>query len=269
MGRLSLSKAWEETAAILVREGGLLAAVALALVVLPQVVLAVVGIPIGAQATALAELIYIAAILLGFVAQIAINRLGVGPSITVSEAIVRGFMRVASVFAVLVVLAFAVSIIAIAAAIPLSAAGIMSLPRQGQALTPGLAVLFIILVVLVFAIFQLIFPVAAIETGNPIRLISRSWQLGRRQFPRLLVFVMVVFVGIAALAVASQYALGSVIVLLLGRPNPGTIAALVLGLIVGVIQAAFTVTTAVMLARIYVQLSARPDAQASVPSSGI
>ena len=46
-------------------------------------------------------------------------------------------------------------------------------------------------------------------------------------------------------------------------------SALVLGLAVGVIQAPFTVIAATMLARIYVQLAGRGDAQVSVPSSGI
>jgi hypothetical protein len=44
---------------------------------------------------------------------------------------------------------------------------------------------------------------------------------------------------------------------------------LVLGLIAGLIQGAFTLVTAVMLARIYVQLARRGEAQPSVPSSGI
>jgi hypothetical protein len=73
-------------------------------------------------------------------------------------------------------------------------------------------------------------------------------------------------VGLAV--IASQVGLGSVIVLLLGRPNPGSMSALMLGLVAGVLQAVFTVITAVMLARIYVQLAGR-EAQASVPSSGI
>lgn len=268
MGQLSLSRAWEETAAILVRDGGLLAAVALALIVLPQVVLSVVGMPMGAQANPLGEVIYIAAVLLGFVAQIAINRLAIGPSVTVRDAIAQGFLRLMSVFAVLVVLAIALVIVAIAIAMVLSAAHLMTLPPAGQAPTPSLIALLVILIALLFAIFQLIFPIAAVETGNPIRLITRSWQLGRHQYPRLLAFLLVVFVGIAIVALAGQFGVGSVVVLLLGRPNPGTFSALVLGLIAGAIQAAFTVVTAVMLARIYVQLAGR-DAQASVPSSGI
>jgi hypothetical protein len=46
-------------------------------------------------------------------------------------------------------------------------------------------------------------------------------------------------------------------------------SALVIGLVAGLIQAAFTVVTAVMLARMYLQLAGRTEAQASVPNSGI
>ena len=90
MARLSLSRAWEETAAILVREFSLLTAVALALIVLPQVVLAVVGLPFGSESVMLGEVVYIAVFLLGFVAQIAINRLAIGPSVSVRDAIAQG-----------------------------------------------------------------------------------------------------------------------------------------------------------------------------------
>src|SRR6185503_2463631 len=71
MRELSISRAWEEAKDIVAREGRLLAAVALALIVLPQVLMNVVGPPIDPQATQIARALYIAAILLGFIAQIA------------------------------------------------------------------------------------------------------------------------------------------------------------------------------------------------------
>lgn len=268
MSELSLSRAWEETATILVREGGLLTAVALALIVLPNVVLAVVGVPIGSQATTIAELVYVASVLLSFVAQIAINRLAIGPSVTVSEAIVQGFARLIPVFAVLIVLVLILFVIALVVASVLNAAGAMTLPTAGKPPTPGLVALLVILTALLFTIFQLIFPLAAVETGNPIRLFTRSWQLARHHYLRLLAFVAIVFIGFGLVVVAIQFGLGSMIVLFLGQPNPGSVAALILGLIGGIAQAAFTIVTAVMLARIYLQLAGR-EPQAGVPSSGI
>src|SRR5437763_1882704 len=160
MRHLSLSQAWEEAKAIITREGRLFGSVALALVVLPQVILAVVGLPVGPQATSISEIIYIAAVLFGFVAQIAINRLAIGPSVTVRDAIALGFVRLVSVFAVMVVLALAMVLITIVFALILSAAGAMTLPNSGQPPSPSLVALLVVLTALIFAILQLVFPIS-------------------------------------------------------------------------------------------------------------
>jgi hypothetical protein len=188
--------------------------------------------------------------------------------VVVKEAIGEGFVRVLPVMAVFVIVMFALVLVTIVLAVLLGAAGLATLKTGGQPPASIVAVL-VILTALIFAIFQLVFPVAAVETGNPIRLISRSWQLARGHYLRLLGFVMTVFVGLGIVIVAIQLGLGSMIVLLLGKPDPGSLSALVLGLIAGLIQGAFTLVTAVMLARIYVQLARRGEAQPSVPSSGI
>jgi hypothetical protein len=268
MRGLSISTAWEETKAILARDGKLFAAVALALIVLPQVVLAVVGTPIGPEANALSRIVYVAALLLGLVSQIAFNRLAIGPSVTVAEAISQGLLRLLPVFVTLIVVAFVVVLVTVLVAAAIGGAELAAIESSGQ--PPAfLVAILLVLLVLVFAILQLIFPLAAIETGNPLRLVARSWQLARKHYLRLLAFIIIVFVGLGAVVVATQLGAGSLIILLLGRPSPASMSALLLGLVSGVLQAAFTVVTAAMLARIYVQLAARGGTQPSVPSSGI
>jgi hypothetical protein len=266
MRQLSISAAWDETKAVLAHEGGLLATVALALIVLPQVVMAVAGVPVGPESTMLSRVLYIAVVLLGLVAQVALNRLAIPPPVLVRDAISTGLVRLLPVVLVLLALMIAVVLTTIALAIPLNAAGLTAMRTSGQPPLSVVAVL-LVLVALSFAIIQLIFPIAAVETGNPIRLVSRSWQLARGNYLRLLAFIVIVFVGLGLVLIASQVGLGSVIVLLLGQPHAGSMSALVLGLIAGLLQAAFTTVTAVMLARIYLQLSGG-QAQATVPSSG-
>lgn len=268
MHALSISAAWEQTKAILTRDGGLLAAVALALIVLPQVLLAVAGVPVGPESSNLSKLLYVAVVLLGFVAQIALNRMAIGSAVLVREAIADGFVRLLPVLLVFCILIVVLVVATMLLAVVLSVAGLANLQEGGRP-TAALVAALVIITALAFAIFQLVFPLAAAETGNPIRLISRSWQLARGQYLRLLGFVALIFFGLGVVVIASQLGLGSLIVLFLGKPNPGSMSALVLGLIAGLIQAAFTVVTAVMLARIYVQLAGREEAQASVPSSGI
>jgi len=269
MSSLSISAAWDETRSILLRDGQLFAAVALALIVLPEVVFAVVGSPAGPQATQISSLAYIAVVVLGFVGQLALNRLAIGPSVTVGGAIARGFARFPSVFLVLVLLSLAIMIVAVALLMALSAAHLAVLPVSGQPPPLSLVAMLILLVALAFAVFQLAFPIAAVETGNPLRLISRSWHLAKHHYGRLLAFVVIIFFCFAVVVITSQFGLGSVIAVLLGRPTPGSLSALVLGVVTGLIQAPFTVIAATMVARIYVQLSGGGEAQASVPSSGI
>lgn len=269
MPKLSISRAWEETQKVLAHDGRLLASVALALIVLPQVVTVVVGLPVGPQPSATASLLYIAVVLLGFVAHIAINRLAIGPSVTVRDAIALGLTRLVPVFVAFFLVMIGLLLITVLVVMVLVSVKLVTMPVAGQPPPASLVALLILFSTLGFAIFQLVFPIAAIETGNPIRLLSRSWELGRRHYLRLLAFIIIVFVGLAVVAVVSQFAVGSAILLLLGAPNPGTLSALLLGLIVGTVQAAFTLVAATMLARIYVQLAGVHAAQVGVPRSGI
>lgn len=206
------------------------------------------------QATPVSEIVYIAAVLLGFVAQIAINRLAIGPSVRVADAIAQGFARVAPVFLVLAVVMFVVALVAVAVAMLLSAAGVGILPAAGKTPPASLLSLLVLLTAAATAIFQLVFPLAAAETGNPIRLFTRSWQLSRGHYLRLFGFIITVFAALGIVTLLTQLGVGSVILLLIGRPTPGSLSALAIGLVAGVVQAAFAVIVAVMQARIYIQL---------------
>jgi hypothetical protein len=268
MRSLSISAAWDDTKTILARDGRLYLSVALALVVLPEVVMAVVGSPIARDASMLSRVVYAAVVLLGIVAQIAMCRLAIGPAVTVGDAITGGLLRLIPVFLVVIVAVIGMAIVAGVISILFGAVGIEMIKSPGVP-SPAIVVLLLVLGALVFTVLELVVPLAAAETGNPLRLVSRSWQLTRGNYLRLLGFVITVLIGFGLVVLAVQLGLGSTIVLLLGRPDPGSMSALVLGLIAGLLQAAFSVVTAVMLARIYLQLAGRDEAQASVPSSGI
>lgn len=268
MGRLSISAAWEESKAILARDGGLMATVALALIVLPQVILAVVGSPVGPEATAITRLVYFAVLCLGLVAQIALNRLAIGPSTTVKDSISLGLIRLLPVISIILLAIVIIALVAVVIATVAGAAGIAMTSAAGQP-SASLVLVLLAMMALAFAILQLILPIAAAETGNPISLVRRSWELARGNYGRLLAFACIVFLGTIVVFLAIQFGIGSVVLLLLGPPNAGSMSALVIGLVAGLTQAAFTVLTATMLARMYLQLAGRGEAQASVPSSGI
>jgi hypothetical protein len=269
MSSLSISAAWDETKAILARDGKLFATVALALIVFPQTVFAVIGAPVGPQASGLSVFTYFVVILLGCTAQIALNRLSVPPAVTVGSAIMTGLRRVGPVVIVGLLVAVGVIILAAALLIILGALHLITVPTPGQTPPPSLLLLLMVIVIPVFATFQLVFPVAAVETGNPLKMIRRAWALARHNHLRLTAFIAIIILGFALVVLATQVGLGSVIVFALGKPDPGSVSALAFGVLSGLIQAGFTVVTAIMIARIYTQLAGRHDAQVGVPSSGI
>lgn len=268
MPKLSLSQAWEETKSVLAHDGRLFVSVALALIVLPQTVIGLAAPRSGPESSVLAAALVGIAIIVGLAAQIALNRLAIGPSTTVGAAIGRGFSRTPALIGSLAILSVGMFIILIPVVLAFGALGFIPDSRSGQEASTGVLFAIVTLAALTYAIFQLMVPVAAAEHGGSVHLLSRSWQLSRGSYWRLLAFVILVFIGLLVVLLAGQYGLGSVIAMALGPADPLSLSALVISLAVSLIQAGFAVVFAVMLARLYLQL-AGSGAQAGVPKSGI
>jgi hypothetical protein len=267
MSKLSLSRAWDEARMVLARDGRLFASVALGIVVLPQTVIGLLAPESPQQQRGLALGLMLATMLIGFVAQVALNRLAIGPSTTVGAAIMRGVARMPVLIGAFFLLMIALFLVMIPLVILMGAGGMISTTGAGSA-SLGAVALILLVTALSYAVFQLAVPVAAAEDGGPLRLLMRSWHLSRGNYFRLLAFVAIMFVGLIIVLLAGQLALGSMVTVALGPPNQLSLSALMISLIAALIQAVFTVVFAVMLARIYVQLSGH-DAQTSVPKTGI
>jgi ABC-type Fe3+ transport system permease subunit len=110
-------------------------------------------------------------------------------------------------------------------------------------------------------------PAASAEPIGPIAIIRRSWTMTGGHWWRLFGFLILFLVGAGILLIAVSTVAGTIVSLFLGPLEPLSASALVTSLIEAVFQAAVSVIFAMMLARIYAQLSGR-DAQPSVPSSG-
>jgi hypothetical protein len=267
MTKLSISNAWEESKAIIARDGKLFVAVALALVVLPR---APLGAFSPASPTDMTPSFYgfLALVLFtAVIAQIAMNRLAIPPDSTVGGAIKRGIERfVPAIVALLIAFAAVVLIFFILAAIML-AAGLATAPTPGAAPPVGLALVLFLSMFAVYSIFQLIIPVAAVETGGPFRLLSRAWTLGSPSYWRLTAFLAIAWLGVFIFWLVGEVIPGAIIAAASGPPEIGGIGAILVSLVAASVQAAWTVVVSVMLARIYVQLSGMASG-ASVPSSG-
>jgi hypothetical protein len=116
MGALSISRAWEQTRAVVAHDGRLFASVALAMVALPAAVSALVN-PRGVSGPSTplwVDLVVLACSLVVLSGQLALIRLALSPSITVGGAIAHGARRMP----VYLVAAILIGIVLVAAAIP-------------------------------------------------------------------------------------------------------------------------------------------------------
>jgi hypothetical protein len=253
---------------VLARDGRLFASVALALVVLPETVAGVLApaTPGGSSAVTLA--LVAVTIVIGFIAQVSLNRLAIGPSTTVGQAIGRGLARMPALLGAFVLLIVGLFIVLVPLVLVFGATGLIDSPAAGHEAPASLLLLIVIIAALCYAVFQLTVPLAAAEHGGSLHLLVRSWQLARGAYLRLLAFVALVFFCLLVIVIAGEFALGSVIALAFGPPDAFSLSALLIALIVALLQAVFTVFFAVMLARIYVQLAGGAGAQPSVPRSG-
>jgi hypothetical protein len=271
MSTLSISKAWEESKAIAARDGRLIAAVALALVLLPEAIFGVMAPPpalSGEAAPSWATGLSLIVAVIGIVGQIAIIKLSLGPATSVGESIAHGFRRVLPALAALCV--FVLPLAAILVALLVAIGGTSAVESLGSSTPqPGVAGMILLFVAIVFAIsirFQMVVPVATAETSNPIEILKRSWELTRGHYWRLLGFLMAALLFAVVVLLFAQIVGGILGRIAFGDTKPFTIGALVVALISAAAQAAFTCLVGVMLARIYVQLSGRGTA--GVPKSG-
>lgn len=258
MSSLSISKAWDESRAILTRDGKLIAAVATALIGLPTMISTLIA-PSAAQEVRQAfepkDAIVLALTLFMLAGQLAIVRLALAPSMTVGAAIAHGFRRMPMLLLALVMLMLALFF-------PFGMAATMA----GISFEPGIApngtavlILFVFLIILAFVGVRMMVSsaVASAEAAGPVQIIRRSWRLTAGHFWKLFGFILMFFVAALVAVLAIGAAVGAIVALLMGPVEPLSASALVVGLAQGIFNAALTAVLAVMTARIYVQLSGR------------
>ena len=280
MGSLSISAAWDETKSVLAHDGRLFASVALALVVLPA---AIVGAfyPGGLGSAIFAVLetnnvglmaLVVVVFLIILTGQLAITRLAIGPSITVGGAINHSVRRLPSYVAVALIMGAAIMIVMIVGALLIAATVKAPVSEEELAKSPAVAIVVLVMLAaylfLMTRIVSVAAAVATTENTGPLRIIRRSWALTSGHFWRLFGFILVYMIGTGIAVFAIISVVGFVARLLLGPMDPMSASALVLALVAAVVNGAVILVLAVMLARIYVQLTRKGDAQASVPSSG-
>lgn len=271
MRSLSISAAWDETKAVLARDGRLLFSVALALVALPTAIAGIVN-PGGvnnAQTPLWIDLVTLIASLVALAGQLALIRLALGPSITVGSAIGHGLRRMPFYFLAVLMIVFGLLLIAVPMLFILAALGVpidrTPIPVSAPLVLIGL--IYFALICFVGVRMMMSAPAASAEAIGPIDILKRSWQLTDGHWWALFGFIAIFFVGAIVLLLAVGSAAGVLVGLTFGTIQPMSIAALIVALVQALVNAVVTTLFALMLARIYAQLAGRDEVRASVPGT--
>ena len=264
MSALSISSAWDETKALLARDGRLFASVALALIVLPAAVMGVVDprVSQGDAAPGWFNLLIFIVSLISLAGQLALIRLAFGPSVTVGRAIGHGFRRLPIYFLALLLLSLGI----IALMLPFVFAAVaMGMNIEGGAEAAAAIAGPVVFLVIVLAIailvlmtrFMVAMSVASTERAGPLTILKRSWTLTKGHWGKLFGFLIVFSIAAIVVLLAVGVVLGSLTALLFDARGPLTFGALIESLLGAIVTGALSVLFTLMLARVYVQLSGR------------
>lgn len=258
MTKLSISQAWDETRAILTRDGRHIATVAAALVLLPTALATTIA-PSSPEVSGepLPMLLGLIANLLSLVGTLSITAIALKPGVTVGESISAGARRVFTVLGAMLLFVLPMAVL-LAVIIAPNASGdtpqamLESLKSAGS--TIGLLVLLWSFALLyLFIRFMFVSPVAVSENAGPVMLLKRSWALSRGNVLRLLGFVLMLIVLLLVLSAVAGVLGGIVAALVAGPPEPMSVSALVVGLMAGLATMVVVILSALMAARLYVQ----------------
>ncbi|RST30483.1 hypothetical protein HMF7854_06285 [Sphingomonas ginkgonis] len=267
MRPLSISEAWAGSMARLRSDGRLYGAVGLAFFALPDLVYSVAGASsmASAQRDPGSFALLLLMLLLGMVGQLALARLALGGGASVGEAIRHAARRIPALIGAgfLVALPLMLPLVPILAT--LQGVTPNSVPSGGQTLAALAFLLWSVLVVWVAARLMLLSPVVTSEPLGPLAALRRTLALTKGRALRLFGLIVAFLIVAAVASIAISSAVGVVVVLALGRPEPWSVSALLLALVAALVQAAITVLFVLLIARIYAQLAAP---EVGVPSSG-
>lgn len=274
MAALSISRAWEESKARVTADGRLMAIVAAALIVLPGLIVEVVSpSSLRTNSTFLESILFLVSSLLALIGQLSIIRLAITPAVSVGEAIGHGARRmpIYLVAAILLTIIFILALIpfgiaAFAAGVPFDKSSEQAFMQSPVAML--LSLMYLALLIFIAIRMLMSSPVASEEEAGPVQILRRSWDLTRGHWWRLFGFIVMFVIGALVLIAAVNWAVTAAAVVLFGAIEPMSLSALLVGLFDSIVNGAVTVFLAVMLARIYLQLTGRA-AGASVPRSGI
>lgn len=250
---LSISAAWDETAAFARREARLLFLIAFLMLSLPAAIVRAIA-PVAAAGDLPRAGLWLASLpillCLSLIGALAISALALGQAARAGAA----FRLAAGRFVVLLGAAVLIALGGALLAVPVFLlAGLIAATASAYSALPVLAALPVYL--FLWVRLMLMTPAAAAQAIGPVALIKRSWKLTGGHFWRLLGFVLTVTI-VSLVVLAAVGAIGGILITLAaGRPEPGNIAMLLVLIGAALIQAVISGLFTVFVARIYAQLA--------------
>ena len=267
MAKASISRAWDEARIVIARDGGVLATIALALMVLPGMI-GDLFLPHANPKAILAtpNLIgFIIISLIGLVGQLAVVRIATGAGGTVGGAISHAARRMPAYIGACALWALPLAGLLFFIA---SNSDPENPPTGGTATLILVASLTVIVAIFVLVPRMLMSPaVASNENVGPLQIFQRSWNITRGNWPRLFGFFLLFVILMIVLMAVVGAVFGSIARLAFGELEPLSVGSLLVSIIAQAVGACLSVLFSVMAARIYLQLASPDHASTSVPSS--
>jgi hypothetical protein len=265
--KLSITTAWNETAAFVKHEAGALILIIFALGVLPGLILQAIASRLVPSlqitpATTPDLRPFVTALPIIFLLLIPVLVLSVWGNLTVNVLALRRETVIGGAFGraarrILPLLGASMLFAIVAALVMLPVLGFLAAGIATNHAGPAALLLFIVWLAFVFVAVRLMLmtPIAAAETVGPVGIIRRSWQLTSGHFWKLLGFIVLLMLVFLVLLLVVGSVGGILVTLVAGKPDPGTLSSFLIQLIMGVLQAVVFTYFIVMIARIYEQLS--------------
>lgn len=253
---ISMNQVWDDAVAFIKRERALIVPLALATLLVGDVLVTLAGTSRNAETPDLGStIVMLIGAFWSLVGQMAIIALVLSPGMSVGEALTRGASRIGKVLLIGLVVGLGSLVVVVPFLSLLMANGINpSEPGSLQRL-PGWASLIalILVAVLIWVSVRLLLLNALIVDRNPgvFAALRTAFGLTRGIASRLAVVFLVYLLVIATLGGAVKFVLGSMFALLgaaMGSPFAG---AVLTALGTGVITAALSATAAIFLATLY------------------
>ena len=260
MASLSISQAWNETAAFVKRESGLILPIALLLLAVPAAAMQLLmpAPPAPGETPELgAWLLLIPVVMVAsIVGTLAISYLALRPGTSVGEGLQVGLRRFLPVFLASIL----IGLVALAVMIPLAIIFMGGAIASGNPSAAGGSLALFALVAMVIALtfwvrLMLMTPVAAAEDAGPINIIRRSWVLTKGHFWKLLGLVLLMLVVAMVVIFVISALVGIFVFMLAGPPDPGSTSFILMTILSALLSAVFSAVLVTLLARVYAQLS--------------